>query len=138
MDSALLSLFISALISATLLPGGSEALLVYWLMQESHAPYLLVFSATLGNVLGSLITYAMGLLLNHYYPLKLLQGKSHQRARDWIERYGAWALLLAWLPIVGDPLCFVAGWLRVSPVWSFLAISLGKTLRYSLIAFWWL
>lgn len=136
MNDALLSpagLFLSALISSTLLPGGSEALLA-WLVASGEYPlWLLLFVATVGNVLGSLITWGMGYWVAHRFPLRALDKPEHQRARRWIERYGALVLLLAWLPVVGDPLCFVAGWLRVNLLASLVAITLGKLLRYAVI-----
>lgn len=134
MEVSLLSLFVSAFISATLLPGGSEALLAWMVHQGNYPLTPLILSATAGNVLGSLVTFGMGSLLRIRYPLKTLDKPQHQRARRWIERYGAFALLMAWLPIVGDPLCFVAGWLGVRFSLSVLTIALGKLLRYLVIA----
>ncbi len=128
-------LFLSALISSTLMPGGSEALLLYRL-HEGGAPVALVLTATAGNVLGSLITYAMGRLGNaalHRRWLRMDEA-AVARAERWFSRYGQPALLFAWLPFVGDPLCLVAGLLR-SPLWLFvLLVSLGKAARYALLA----
>lgn len=134
METALWALFASAFISATLLPGGSEALLAWYVHQGEHPVGWMIASATLGNVLGSLVTFGMGVLLRRYYPLKVLDKPEHQRAHRWIERYGAVALLMAWLPIVGDPLCFVAGWVGVRFTPSLIAISIGKLLRYLIVA----
>lgn len=128
-----LGLFLSALISSTLLPGGSEALLAWLVASDEHSLWLLLLMATVGNVLGSLITWGMGYWVAHRFPLRALDKPEHQRARHWIERYGALVLLLAWLPVVGDPLCFVAGWLRVNLFASLVAITLGKLLRYAVI-----
>ncbi|MBV0932891.1 YqaA family protein [Marinobacterium weihaiense] len=128
-----LALFISALISSTLLPGGSEALLAWQLGQENASPGLLWLSATTGNVLGSLLTFAMGRWIATRYPLRALDNPRHRQARDWLERYGPLGLLLAWLPIIGDPLCLVAGWLRLGVIASLIAITLGKALRYAVI-----
>lgn len=128
-----LALFLSALISSTLLPGGSEVLLV-WLVRSSEYSHLLLwFSATLGNVLGSLLTWGMGFWIATRFPLKALEKPGHQRARRWLERYGPLGLLLAWLPVVGDPLCLVAGWLRMNFPLSLLMITLGKSLRYAVV-----
>jgi len=128
-----LGLFLSALISSTLLHGGSEALLAWLVASGEHPLWLLLLMATVGNVLGSLITWGMGYWVAHRFPLRALDKPEHQRARHWIERYGALVLLLAWLPVVGDPLCFVAGWLRVNLFASLVAITLGKLLRYAVI-----
>lgn len=134
MEVSLLALFVSAFISATLLPGGSEALLAWMVHQGDYPLTPLILSATLGNLLGSLVTFGMGALLRTRYPLKTLEKPQHQHARRWIERYGAWALVMAWLPIIGDPLCFVAGWLGVRFSLSVLTIALGKLLRYLVVA----
>ncbi|MBL4760800.1 MAG: DedA family protein [Mariprofundaceae bacterium] len=129
------SLFFSALISSTLFPGGSEALLLYRL-HEGGSAFALVMIATVGNVLGSLITYAMGRLGSkaiHKRWLRMDEQKV-ERAESWFERYGQVSLLFAWLPIVGDPLCLVAGLLRSPLLWFVVLVSLGKLARYALLA----
>ena len=129
------SLFFSALISSTLLPGGSEALLLYRL-NEGGSASLLVLIATLGNVLGSLITYAMGRLGNsavHQRWLRISEAQT-ERAERCFARYGRPALLLAWLPIVGDPICLAAGLLRCHLVVFLLLVTAGKLARYTLLA----
>lgn len=129
------ALFFSALISATLFPGGSEALLLYRLHEGSDAlPLILV--ATTGNVLGSLITYGMGRLGNeavHRHVLRISE-ESLARAEHWFARFGTPALLLAWLPVVGDPLCLVAGLLRCHVGLFLLLVTLGKLTRYAILA----
>ena len=128
-------LFFSALVSATLFPGGSEILLLSRLHDGGSATSL-VLTATLGNVLGSLITYGMGRLGNeavHKRWLRISEAQL-QRAERWFAGYGRPALILAWLPVVGDPLCLVAGMLRCG-LFSFLAlVTLGKLGRYTLLA----
>jgi len=129
------ALFFSALVSATLFPGGSEALLLYRLHEGGHA-LSLVLIATTGNVLGSLITYSMGRLGNeavHHRWLRISEEKV-TRAEKWFTRFGKPALLLAWLPVVGDPLCLVAGLLRCHLGIFLLLVTLGKLARYSLLA----
>lgn len=125
-------LFLSAFISSTLLPGGSEALLA-WMVSERGEWALPVLVATVGNVLGSMLTFVMGSWLQRRYPLRILSEK-HQRAQQRLERFGPAALLLAWLPIIGDPLCLAAGWLRFNWAHSLLLITLGKGLRYLAVA----
>lgn len=129
------SLFASALVSSTLFPGGSEALLLLHLQEENNHAYLLVCMATLGNVLGSIITYVMGRFgfqLSHRW-FRISQERLN-RAENYFTRFGTPALLFAWLPIIGDPLCLVAGILRYHLAWFILYISLGKLARYSFLA----
>ena len=129
------SLFFSALISSTLFPGGSEALLLYKLNEGGDAIALVVI-ATVGNVLGSLITYGMGRLGNEAVHKRWLRmdEKKVARAEKWFTRYGMPSLLLAWLPVVGDPLCLVAGLLRSHIGVFLLLVTLGKAARYTVIA----
>jgi membrane protein YqaA with SNARE-associated domain len=129
------SLFFSALISSTLFPGGSEALLLYKL-NEGGDVWALVFIATVGNVLGSLITYGMGRLGNEAVHKKWLRMDETKvaRAESWFGKYGMPSLLLAWLPVVGDPLCLVAGLLRCSVPIFLLLVTIGKLGRYAFLA----
>ena len=129
------TLFFSALISSTLFPGGSEALLLYRLNEGTDA-YALVFIATLGNVLGSLITYGLGRLGNEAVHKKWLRISEVQveRAEYWFNKYGRPSLLFAWLPVVGDPLCLVAGLLRCNLISFLILVSIGKLARYTLLA----
>ena len=129
------ALFGSALLSATLLPGSSEALLLYLL--AGGDPWLpLVMTATAGNLLGSLITYVMGRLGNEALHRRWLRFSPVElsRAEAWFGRWGRPALVLAWLPVVGDPLCLVAGLLRVGPVSFVLLVGVGKLARYAFLA----
>jgi membrane protein YqaA with SNARE-associated domain len=129
------SLFFSALISSTLFPGGSEALLLYRL-NEGGDVWALVFIATVGNVLGSLITYGMGRLGNEAVHKKWLRMDAAKvaRAEAWFGKYGVPSLLLAWLPVVGDPLCLVAGLLRCGLPMFLLLVTIGKLGRYAFLA----
>lgn len=129
------TLFFSALISSTLFPGGSEALLLYRLNEELANPLTLILIATLGNVLGSIITYGMGRLgiqLSHRWFR--IPDEKLNKAEVHFDRFGKTALLFAWLPIIGDPLCLVAGVLRYNIIWFILLVSLGKLSRYTLLA----
>lgn len=127
MDSlpSLATLFASSFLAATLLPGGSEAVLfgVLKLHPEQFWPALAV--ATLGNTLGGMSSYLIGRILPQTKPLKGLAT---------LQKYGSAALLLAWVPFIGDPLCVAAGWLRLNPWWSALFIAIGKFARYWAIA----
>jgi len=125
------TIFVVALVSATLLPLGSEPA-VFGLVALNHSlfwPAILV--ATLGNTIGGAITWWMGYGAERAYEHATHdRGAAHPRALRWLERFGARACLLSWLPIVGDPLCAVAGWLRL-PFWPcVLYMAIGKFGRY--------
>nr|MDP2190802.1 YqaA family protein [Rhodoferax sp.] len=123
------TVFVVSFISATLLPLGSEPA-VFGLVKlnpELFWPAILV--ATAGNTLGGAVSWAMG-LASHKVLDKYSHSQHHIRALDWLERIGPKACLLSWLPIVGDPLCAVAGWLKL-PFWPcFAYMAVGKFARY--------
>ena len=123
------SLFVSAFLSATLLPGGSEVVLAYLAGDENHDGAILLAVASAGNTLGGMTSWLIGRLI----PAGRLQRPELHPAVDRIRKYGRPALLLSWLPIIGDPLCVAAGWLRVSWRWALLYIAIGKTARYAVI-----
>ncbi|HDR2694073.1 TPA: DedA family protein [Enterobacter bugandensis] len=136
---SLASLFASSFLSATLLPGNSEVVLVAMLLSGVSQPWLLVLIATMGNSLGGLTNVILGRL----FPLRE-KSRWQEKAVGWLKRYGAATLLLSWMPVIGDLLCLLAGWMRISwgPVLFFLC--LGKALRYVLVAWatlqgmtWW-
>ncbi|BBL60273.1 YqaA family protein [Methylomonas koyamae] len=131
----LLGLFASAFISSTVAPGGSEAVLAYLVNQHQIPVVSLVAVATLGNTLGALTTWWLGLWAAAKYPADNLLAGERQRSLRAVRRWGSWALLFSWLPLVGDGLCFAAGWLRVSWVSSLCAIFFGKVLRYIAVAY---
>ncbi|HAS0880367.1 TPA: DedA family protein [Enterobacter roggenkampii] len=136
---SLASLFASSFLSATLLPGNSEVVLVAMLLSGVSQPWLLVVIATMGNSLGGLTNVILG----RFFPLRE-KSRWQEKAVGWLKRYGAATLLLSWMPVIGDLLCLLAGWMRISwgPVLFFLC--LGKALRYVLVAWatlqgmtWW-
>lgn len=136
---SLASLFASSFLSATLLPGNSEVVLVAMLLSGVSQPWLLVVIATMGNSLGGLTNVILG----RFFPLRE-KSRWQEKAAGWLKRYGAATLLLSWMPVIGDLLCLLAGWMRISwgPVLFFLC--LGKALRYVLVAWatlqgmtWW-
>ena len=130
------SLFVSALLSATLQPGSSEVLLIYKLGQGDD-PLLLLLSATSGNLLGSLVTYLMGIGGNALIHKRWLgiNELSLARAERWFQRFGIYSLLLAWLPVIGDPLCLLAGLMKVRVMPFILLVGFGKALRYASIIY---
>lgn len=128
-------MFLSAFISSTLAPGGSEAVLAY-LASQAQAPLaLLLVLASVGNTLGALTTYALGSLAAKKYPLKQHLPLKYQARVSALEKWGVWLLLFSWLPLVGDAFCFAAGWMKTRFVTSLLAIALGKIARYGIIIF---
>lgn len=124
------SLFLTSFASATLLPGGSEALFLY-LLSEHLNPILLLIVATLGNTLGSFVNFLLGKYATDFALSKGYMKEKHLiKASSLFEKYGAWSLLFSWLPIIGDPLTFVAGIVRYS-WWKFLIIvGFAKFARY--------
>ena len=129
-DSALWILFVTGFLSATLLPGGSEASLLATLSLGHHDPFSVILVATVRNTLGGLTNYGLGL----WIPKRFHDEQHAHRALIWIERHGYWALLMAWLTVIGDPLCLAAGWLRMRVFPSLLAIASGKAARYVFLA----
>lgn len=123
--AGLASLFISSFLAATLLPGGSELVLigVLKLQPESFWPALLV--GTLGNTLGGMVSFGMGWLLPQTQQLKHVEK---------VRNHGAPVLLFAWVPLIGDALCLAAGWLRLNPWQAALFMAIGKLARYWVIA----
>jgi len=125
-------LFISALISSTLLPGGSEALLIYHASNQTSPPVMLLLVATAGNSLGGMLSWGMGRWWVWRFPAHPLQQK-HQAAIQRLRHWGSPALLFSWLPVIGDPLCLAAGWLKTGWLTSLLFIIIGKGLRYYIL-----
>jgi membrane protein YqaA with SNARE-associated domain len=124
-DLSLWGLFISSFLAATLLPGGSEAVLfgVLKLHPELFWPALLLGS--LGNTLGGMVTFGMGWMLPQTQQLKHVEK---------MRRYGTPALMLAWVPLIGDALCLTAGWLRLNWWQAAVFMAIGKFARYWVIA----
>ena len=133
-----LTLFFSALLSATLWPMGSEALLIYDIEQH-HPLWWLLTAATLGNTLGAVINYWMGLGGETLLEEKgVIQPKKFEKFKLLFEKYGAWTLLMSWLPLVGDLFTFAAG-IAKYPFWRFLIlVFIAKLGRYLILAWGWL
>lgn len=128
-------LFLSALLAATVLPFSSEAVLVGLMAAGDYDMTWLWFLASLGNVLGAAVNWGLGRFClrwqdRRWFPV---DKEKLDRAGRWFSRYGVWSLLLAWVPIIGDPLTFAAGVLRVN-FWLFLLlVSIGKAGRYAVV-----
>lgn len=125
-----ITLFFVALISATLFPLGSEALLLYDLNEGYNVVLLLVF-ASLGNILGSFINYYLGLKGEEFLEKKnYLNKEKIEKYKNLFSKYGAFSLLFSWLPLVGDPLTFIAGILKYDWKKFLILVSLAKFGRY--------
>ena len=123
------TVFTVSFISATLLPLGSEPVVFGLIELNPSLFWPAIAVATLGNTLGGMVTWAMG-LASHRVLDKFSHSSHHLRAIDWLRRLGPKACLLSWLPVVGDPLCAVAGWLKM-PFWPcVIYMAIGKFLRY--------
>ena len=129
-EAGLIGLFLGSFLSATVLPGGSEALLfaLVKLHPQQMLPALLL--ASLGNTLGGLSTSGLARLL----PERTLH-KLSPRSLDWLRHWGSPVLVFSWLPLVGDALCLAAGWLRLPLLPCLIWIALGKTARYGVVLF---
>jgi len=134
-DYGLLSLFLLSFCASTLLPLGSEWLLISLLLRGVD-PHTAVAVATLGNSLGAATSYLLGRLGSDWLIARLLRIdlKQRQRAEAWFNRYGSIALLFSWLPVVGDPLCLVSGSLKTPLLRFALLVTSGKALRYAIVA----
>lgn len=132
--SGLWGLFISAFISSTIAPGGSEAVLAYLISQGYYDAPFLVIVAGIGNTLGAMTTWGLGMLAATKYPAAKLLPEKKQNALNVIRKSGIWVLFFSWLPIIGDALCFAGGWLKLPILPALLVIFSGKVGRYAVIA----
>ncbi len=142
--TSLLSLFISSFLAATLLPGGSEAVLFAVLKNYPDALWTALIIGTIGNTLGGMVSFWMGWLLpqNKIGSKATLSTPAHSlhvqtrqlKHVEQLRRYGTPALLLAWAPLIGDALCLAAGWLRLNGWQAALFMAIGKFARYYVIA----
>lgn len=122
---SLWTLFASSFLGATLLPGGSEAVLFGVLKLNGDLYWRALAVATAGNTLGGMSSYLIGRVLRQSRELKALES---------VRRHGTPILLLSWMPVIGDPLCVAAGWLRLNPWLSLIFVTAGKLGRYLVIA----
>lgn len=127
--ATLWTLFTASFLAATLLPGGSEAVLAAVLLHDTRLLWPALGVATLGNTLGGMSSYLLGRFLPDRH-----RGGEVARGLDWVRKHGAPILLLSWVPIVGDALCVAAGWLRLHPGPVLIFMVIGKFARYWLLA----
>lgn len=131
-EAGLWTLFAVSFISATLLPMGSEAALFGLLKLNPELFWPAIAVATVGNTLGGAVSWWMGLAA-HKAVDKARHGHTELRALAWLNRFGPKACLMSWLPVIGDPLCAIAGWLKF-PFWPCVGyMALGKALRYLIL-----
>lgn len=128
------SLFFSGFIAATLLPAFSELALAT-LVAQDYSPALLWVSATAGNSLGACVNWGLGYYVRGFadHPRFPMSSKNLLKADRIFNRYGKWVLLFAWLPIIGDPLTFVAGTTRLRFAWFVSLVTIGKGVRYAVV-----
>jgi len=129
------ALFLLSFLASTLVPLGSEWLLVVLLLKGT-APAAAVTTATVGNWLGAVTTWAIGVWGGPFIIRRILRisPPDEERAERFYARYGSWSLLLSWLPVIGDPLCLVGGLLRVDFLRFSLLVFTGKLARYVVVA----
>ena len=130
-----LSLLFISFLAATILPFSSELTLAGLISTSNYDNLLLLVFASFGNVLGSVFNWGLGfyarnLTIKKWFPFKETQ---IERSSKWFSKFGKWSLLFAWVPIVGDPLTFVAGLLRVRFFDFIILVAIGKVSRYLII-----
>lgn len=122
------TLFVVSLLSSTILPMGSEPALLGLVKLNPDLFWMALLVATVGNTAGGAISYWMGVGVK-----KTFAAEKETRWFGWVQCFGPKTLLLSWLPIIGDPLCALAGWLKM-PFWPCVAyMAIGKFLRYLIL-----
>ena len=131
------SLFISSFLSSTILPGHSEITLTTLILLEKYSQFLLIFFASFGNILGSVINWYLGFYITKFVNKSWFPFKKKQldKASLWYLKYGKWSLFFSWVPIIGDPLTIVAGIFRVTLVIFITIVSISKVLRYIFVVY---
>ena len=130
-----MALFAVSFLASTILPLGSEWLLVM-MLANGYDPVSTVGTATAGNYLGAVTTYLIGMFGGNWLIVKVLRVSPEQqeRARDYYRRYGSFSLFFSWLPVIGDPLCMVGGLLRINFGLFTVLVASGKLARYAVTA----
>ena len=128
-------LFIAAFLAATVLPAQSEAGLATLILASPTSVALLVVTASLGNILGSMVNWYLGRGIYSFTGKRWFLKKTQlSRATSWYRRYCRWSLLLSWIPVIGDPLTVVAGIMREPLLRFLLIVGIAKTGRYIVVA----
>ena len=133
--TSLAALFLVAFSAATLLPGGSEAALLAMAALTEHSTLTLLLVASVGNILGSVLNYGLGRLALHYQDRKWFPATpaALKKARGWFTRWGQLSVLLAWVPIIGDPITVAAGVMRMNFGLFIALVTISKTIRYLVV-----
>tara|TARA_B100000963_G_scaffold295954_1_gene267042 strand:- start:178 stop:600 length:423 start_codon:yes stop_codon:yes gene_type:complete len=133
-----LSLFIFCLSLGTFFPFASETYLATLLLSEKYNVILLLLFSSLGNILGSVLSWTFGYFINFFLNKSWFPINKYllQKAADIFKKYGKWSLLLSWVPFIGDPIAFAAGTFRYNILFFLIFVSIGKVARYLLIYFY--
>ena len=131
-----LSLFTISFLAATILPFSSELMLASMLSIENYNRTLLITFSSLGNILGSVFNWVLGFYFIKLQNKKWFPFNQEQilKSSQWFEKYGKWSLLFAWVPIIGDPLTFVAGTMKAKFFIFLILVGIGKISRYLFIS----
>ena len=134
---AYLNLFFSALIAATVFPAQSEMVLLYLVQQAAHPVWALVVVASIGNVLGAVINYALGYSVHRFNDRRWFPASPQQmdRAQAFYAKWGRYSLLASWVPIIGDPITVVAGVLHDRFLVFLILVAIAKSGRYVVLAY---
>ncbi|MFN0162447.1 MAG: YqaA family protein [Burkholderiales bacterium] len=128
-EASLWLVFAGSLVAATLIPFASEALLLGALTLHPHLVWPMFAVATAGNTIGGMMSYGIGRFIPHRQEIKY---------EALARRYGAWSMLLSWLPVIGDALCVAAGWLRLAILPVVVLMAFGKAFRYLAVIGGWM
>ncbi len=130
-----LSLFIISFLAATILPFSSELTLAGLIVTSNYDNLLLLIVASFGNVLGSVVNWALGFYSRNLSSKKWFPFKETQieKSSKWFRKFGKWSLLFAWVPVLGDPLTLIAGLLRVKLLDFIILVAIGKVSRYLVV-----
>ena len=133
--SSHLSLFISAFLAATLLPGSSEVMLAGLVLLDPASTATLFIAATVGNTAGAAVNWYLGRSFMHFAGRRWFPVTPDRldQASAFFNRYGSWLLLFSWAPIVGDPLTVAAGALHIRFPLFLPLVAVGKAARYAVV-----
>lgn len=129
------ALFMLSFLASTLLPIGSEWLLIL-MLTKGYPHWATIMTATAGNYLGAACTYLIGIYGGRWLIERVMgvSKEQQERARNYYRRYGTFSLFFSWLPIIGDPLCLVGGMMRINFLLFSMLVASGKLLRYIVTA----